>query len=80
MAIKFIMKCGKSPKDLDLLRQEIKILEGLKHENIVQMVDSFESSTDICVVTEFAQGKPLDMSHPKQRYSARAATKIIESP
>jgi hypothetical protein len=27
----------------------------LKHENIIEMLDSFESAQEFCVVTEFAQ-------------------------
>lgn len=55
-AMKFIMKHGKSEKDIKNLRQEIEILRGLRHENIIQMLDAFETKTDFCVVTEFGQG------------------------
>ena len=34
------------------LRQEIEILKILKHENIIRMLDSFETTTEFCVVTE----------------------------
>jgi len=50
-AMKFIMKHGKSEKDIKNLRQEIEILRQLRHENIIQMLDSFETKTDFCVVT-----------------------------
>lgn len=89
--MKFIMKHGKSEKDIHNLRQEIEvklnffsiflgicqvlfifysifpyalvfrllemfqILRKLKHENIIEMLDSFESPQEFCVVTEFAQ-------------------------
>ncbi|PON62443.1 GPCR kinase [Trema orientale] len=55
VAMKFIMKHGKSDKDVHNLRQEIEILRKLKHENIIEMLDSFESPQEFCVVTEFAQ-------------------------
>ena len=42
---------GKSEKDIKNLRQEIDILRGLRHENIIQMLDAFETKTDFCVVT-----------------------------
>lgn len=32
-----------------------QILRKLKHENIIEMLDSFESPQEFCVVTEFAQ-------------------------
>ena len=53
--MKFIVKMGKSEKDLNGLRQEINILRTLKHENIILMLDSFETKAEICVITEYAQ-------------------------
>jgi hypothetical protein len=49
--MKFILKHGKSEKDIRNLRQEIEILRQLRHENIIQMLDAFETKTDFCVVT-----------------------------
>ncbi|XVF75639.1 hypothetical protein PTKIN_Ptkin13bG0203400 [Pterospermum kingtungense] len=56
VAMKFIAKHGRTEKDIHNLRQEIEILRKLKHENIIEMIDSFESQQEFCVVTEFAQG------------------------
>lgn len=56
VALKYIMKLGKTAKELDALRQEIDILKTLRHENIIRMLDSFETRTEVVVVTEFAQG------------------------
>ncbi|CAI0412876.1 unnamed protein product, partial [Linum tenue] len=55
VAMKFIMKQGKTEKDVHNLRQEIEILRKLKHENVIEMLDSFESPQEFCVVTEFAR-------------------------
>ncbi|KAK1407837.1 hypothetical protein QVD17_39464 [Tagetes erecta] len=55
VAMKFILKHGQSKEDIQNLRQEIEILRKLKHENIIQMLDSFESPQQFCVVTELAQ-------------------------
>lgn len=33
----------------------LQILRKLKHENIIEMLDSFETPEEFCVVTEFAQ-------------------------
>jgi Protein kinase domain len=55
-AMKFIGKHNKSEKDIKSLRQEIEILRQLRHENVIQMLDAFETKTDFCVVTEFAHG------------------------
>ena len=65
VAMKFIMKHGKSEKDIKSLRQEIEILRTLRHENIIRMLDSFETKTDFCVVTEFAQGMPSCIARPR---------------
>ena len=59
--MKFIMKLGKSEKDLRNLRQEIQILRNLRHENIIQMLDTFETKSEFCVVMEFAQGELFEI-------------------
>ncbi|MCO5586124.1 hypothetical protein L7F22_040064 [Adiantum nelumboides] len=61
VALKFILKHGKSDKDIENLRQEIEILRNLKHENIIEMLDAFESPQEFCVVTEFAQGELFEI-------------------
>ena len=33
----------------------------MKHENIIAMVDSFETKAEFCVVTEFAQGELFEI-------------------
>ena len=53
----FISKHGKSEKDLASLRQEIDILRDLDHDNIIMMLDTFETERGFAVVTEFAQGE-----------------------
>jgi len=60
-AMKFIMKQGKSEKDLKSLRQEIEILRELQHENIIMMLDGFETRSEFCVVTEYAQGELFEV-------------------
>ncbi|VAH26124.1 unnamed protein product [Triticum turgidum subsp. durum] len=61
VAMKFILKHGKSNKDIHNLRQEIEILRKLKHENIIEMIDAFETPQEFCVVTEFAQGELFEV-------------------
>jgi serine/threonine protein kinase len=69
-AMKFIVKHGKSAKDIRSLRQEIEILRTLKHENIIQMLDTFETADEFCVVTEFAQGAVVVTYAPSERSPA----------
>ncbi|KAJ1255884.1 hypothetical protein BS78_K140200 [Paspalum vaginatum] len=61
VAMKFILKHGKTDKDIHNLRQEIDILRKLKHENIIEMIDAFETPQEFCVVTEFAQGELFEV-------------------
>lgn len=61
VAMKFIAKHGKSQKDIRSLRQEIRILRKLNHENIILMFDAFETEREFCVVTEYAQGELFDV-------------------
>jgi len=48
---------NKSEKDLANLRQEIEILRRLRHENIILLLDSFETPQEFCVVTEVSKNK-----------------------
>ncbi|TRY83964.1 hypothetical protein DNTS_006537 [Danionella cerebrum] len=57
VALKFIPKVGRSEKDLRSLRREIDIMRGLKHPNIVLLLDSFETEREVVVVTEYAEGE-----------------------
>jgi len=61
VALKFLSKRGKSEKDLANFRQEIQILKKLRHENIILLLDSFETPHEFCLVTEFAQGELFEI-------------------
>ena len=50
VALKFIPKVGRSEKELKNLRREIDIMRGLHHENIIEMLDSFETDKEVCIV------------------------------
>ena len=39
----------------DLIWQECKMLRCMKHENLVMVVDGWESSDDICMVVEHVE-------------------------
>jgi hypothetical protein len=67
VALKFIPKAGRNDADLLALRREIDILQGMRHENIVQMLDFFETVEYFCVVTEFAQVPPPPLRPPVGR-------------
>lgn len=57
-AMKFIVKQGKSEKDIRNLRQEIEILRHLRHENIIQMLDAFETKDHFVVVMGALRRQP----------------------
>jgi fused-like protein len=48
---------NKSEKELKNLKHEIEILRSLKHENIIELLDSFETDKEVVVVTEYADGE-----------------------
>lgn len=78
VALKFITKRGKSEKDLASLRQEIEILRGLHHENIILLLDSFETAHEICVVTEFAQGELFEILEDDKNLPEPEVRKIAQ--
>ncbi|CAK1582063.1 unnamed protein product [Parnassius mnemosyne] len=55
VALKVIRKKGRSPKDLKNLRQECDIQRQLQHPNIIRMIDSFDTESELVVVTEYAE-------------------------
>ncbi|NWX12565.1 STK36 kinase, partial [Aegotheles bennettii] len=57
VALKFIPKVGRSEKELKNLQQEIEVMRGLHHPNIIQMLDSFETDKEVVVVTDYAEGE-----------------------
>ncbi|XP_061595875.1 serine/threonine-protein kinase 36 [Cololabis saira] len=57
VALKFMPKVNRSEKELGSLKREIEILRDLQHPNIVQLFDSFETDTEVVVVTEYAEGQ-----------------------
>ncbi|XP_075158948.1 STKc_STK36 domain-containing protein fused [Haematobia irritans] len=54
VAIKVISKRGRTSRDLKTLRRECEIQAHLKHPNVIEMLESFETKHDLVVVTEFA--------------------------
>ena len=48
MALKFIPKVGRSEKELKNLQREIDIMRNLEHENIIKLLDSFETPKEVC--------------------------------
>lgn len=57
VALKFIPKVGKSDKELRNLKREFEIMRGLHHENIIEMLDTFETEKEVVAVTDYAEGE-----------------------
>lgn len=47
VALKFMPKLGRSENQLQSLKREIEIMRDLRHPNIVQLFDSFETETEV---------------------------------
>ncbi|XP_077995717.1 serine/threonine-protein kinase 36-like [Glandiceps talaboti] len=57
VALKFIPKVGRTDKELQSLRREIDIMRGLHHDNIIKMLDTFETDKEVVAVTDYAEGE-----------------------
>ena len=59
-AIKFVdLRTIESPEDVNRAYSEIGVLRGLKHPNIVNLIDAFDSDEKICFVMEYCSGGEL---------------------
>ena len=48
--MKFIPKVGRSEKELKNLRREIDIMRTMHHENIIEMLDNFETDKEVNLI------------------------------
>lgn len=69
---------GKTEKELNNLRQEIDILKGLYHENIILLLDSFETTHEFCMITEFAQGELFEILEDDRNLPENEVRKIAQ--
>ena len=59
-AIKFVdLATIESPEEVNRTYAEIGVLRGLKHPNIVALMDAFDSDNKICFVMEYCSGGEL---------------------
>jgi len=59
VAIKRIKKDNLTTQQLELQKNEIEVLKVGQHPNVIQMIDVFESMTNIYVVLEYMPGGDL---------------------
>ncbi|XP_053705824.1 myosin light chain kinase family member 4-like [Synchiropus splendidus] len=50
---------AKSPKEKDVVRNEIQVMNQLDHSNLIQLYAAFESRHDIILVMEYVEGGEL---------------------
>lgn len=83
VALKFMPKVGRSEKELRSLKTEIAIMRGLQHPHIVQLFDSFETETEVVVVTEYAEGQLFqileDDGHLPERQVHEIACQLVSA-
>jgi calcium/calmodulin-dependent protein kinase I len=81
IACKCIDRTVLSPDDEFLIRQEVKIMGPLSHQNIVKLIDFFEEEKSFYVILEFVPGGELfDRIVAKEFYNeqdARDTVRII---
>ncbi|KAJ8664443.1 hypothetical protein QAD02_006105 [Eretmocerus hayati] len=76
VAYKVTRKKGRSPKELESLRRECEIQKDMRHPNIIQMLDSFETKTEIVVVTEYVEKELYEILGKAGRLSEERAQVI----
>lgn len=70
------LKRGKTEKEIANLRQEIDILKKLRHQNIILLLDWFETDSEFGVVTEYAQGELFEILEEDKKMSEDQIRKI----
>jgi len=77
-AAKIIDKKTMKPKDLELLGKEVKILKMLKHPNINQMIETFDTKNHLYIVLELLEGENLFENIVKRRvYTEKDAANVV---
>jgi len=59
------------------MREFLQILRGLNHDNIVLMLDYFDTDREICVVTEFAQVHVVAVSTTERDLCALTLVSVV---
>lgn len=78
VAMKFITKKGKNEKELRNLRSEIEILTKLNHENIILLLDAFETPNEFVVVMEYAKGELFEVLEDDKNLPEEEVQKIAK--
>ncbi|XP_062507708.1 serine/threonine-protein kinase 36-like [Corticium candelabrum] len=76
VALKFISKTNRKASELKKLHYEIDLMKGLKHPNIITMLDSFETDEEVCVVTEFANGELFQILEDDKKFPEEQVQRI----
>lgn len=81
VAIKVMKKSAMKPVDIELVKQEIEILKVCQHPNLLRMLDVFENTEYIYIVTELLEGGDLFAYLEKHKFKVpeTRAAKIIHS-
>ena len=77
-AIKIIQKKDLNNEDLSSLQDEINILKGIDHKNIIKLFETFEEGNELFMVTELVEGGELfDRIVAKTSYTEKEARDVI---
>eukprot|EP01036_Dinobryon_divergens_P029071 gene29071-38125_t len=79
VAIKVVTRASLQKDDEEALRNEVAILENLKHPNIVRQLDFFEEPQTYYIVLEYLTGGELfDRIVSKQYYNEKEARDCVK--
>ena len=78
MAIKIIEKFKFTATEKDVILQECEILKLCVHPNIVTLIDTFQSKTNLYIITEYmSDGDLLDYVKDRKFLEEFEAAKIL---
>jgi len=83
-AVKIVAKEGKTQDEhrMDIIMVEIRILQSVHHQNIVQLKDIFETSTHFYIIMEIISGgelfdKIVELSHYSEKEASNVVAQIL---
>jgi len=78
VAIKFINKNAVNPDELKMLAREIEIMTKIQHKNVLQLIEVYDTETQIAIVMELVNGGELfNKIVEKGSYSEEEARNVI---
>ena len=80
VAVKVFVRSKLTPKDMEQLQGEVRVLKVLDHPHVIRMHDFCMDAANFYIVTEFLEGGELfDSIVERERYSERDAQTVLRA-